>query len=375
MAMTHHAYSRILCCPRRQRGGVLVIAIFIISVMVAISARFTGDFQLSIARTEQQVYHAQLQQLLYSVESLTAWAVINDASTDKSNGQYNKEASYDHLQESWNTPLNTTVEDATVEATVSDALSYFNINQLSGRPQNYKADGTFAQRYTVAQRRFIRLLQTQPDALVDVTTAQHITEAVMDWIDSDNTPTGSGGAENNYYDAQEPPHRAANRLLVSITELRHVRGMSQEIYDYVEPLLIALPNNHGFNINTASIALMRSLNHEDIETPLSIDDGEVLIASRPQLVSDDAELVSDDTLEAYESIEAFFEGDEIARVFGNDEELWPSREGLRTGSDYFIVKAQAQHLDYRRQQISLIQRRPIDTGFETQVIRRSREQL
>jgi hypothetical protein len=51
----------------RQQGSVLLIAVFITSVIVAIAARFTGDFQLSVARAEHTIIGAQLQQYSYSV--------------------------------------------------------------------------------------------------------------------------------------------------------------------------------------------------------------------------------------------------------------------------------------------------------------------
>ena len=120
-----------------QRGSVLVIVAFVVSIIVALSARFTSDFQLAVARTEQHVIHTQLQQYLHSVENFASWVLIEDAKQDDADGRFKGngvDGNYDHLQEEWNNPLQAPIEDVTISASLKDALSYFNLNQLPGRP-------------------------------------------------------------------------------------------------------------------------------------------------------------------------------------------------------------------------------------------------
>jgi len=361
----------------KQQGTVLVIAVFVVTIIVGIAARFTGDFQLAVARAEQHLIHAQLQQYLYSVESFAGWVLIEDAKADNDNGQYEKEGksgSFDHLEEEWNNELQAPIEEAKVAASLEDALSRFNLNQLTGRPEPYNANGDFSQRYTVAQKRFIRLLQTDPDSLVDSALAQQITDAIIDWIDADNTVSGIGGAENGYYESLEPAYHSANRPFISVTELRQVRGITPEIYAYISTLVVALPNTEGFNLNTALPALLRSLNERNTETPLALADAENLISTRPK-VRQEAEDLGQAANEAFESVDAFLNSSGTAQIFGNDPELWPSSEGLRTGSEYFILTAQVEIANYQRQQLSILKREAIDSGFKSSVIRRTREQL
>jgi len=365
-----------------QQGTVLVIAVFIASVIIAIAVRFTSGFQLSVARTEQSIVNTQLQQFLYSIEDFSGWVLIEDAEADGADGNYIKNgvyASYDHLQERWATSIDVPIEAAKIEASLEDALSRFNLNQLQGRPLPYNVNGLFAERYTTAQQRFIRLLQTHPDG-IDVPLAEEITQAVIDWVDADNTPTGQGGAENNYYESLDPSYRAANRFFISVTELRQVKGMTNEIYSYMEPLLIALPNAEGFNINTASLALIRSLNQPNVETPLTEQDAVMLVSNRPLMtvVDNDNDLDEPPLTEAYESVEDFLASNEASQVFGVDPIFWPSVNGLRTGSQYFILTAKVSMLDYQRSQISIIKRESTTDGaksVKTKVIRRTREQL
>ncbi|MFT6102957.1 MAG: general secretion pathway protein K [Granulosicoccus sp.] len=365
-----------------QQGTVLVIAVFIASVIIAIAARFTSGFQLSVARTEQSIVNAQLQQFLYSIEDFSSWVLIEDAEADDADGNYIKNgvyASYDHLQERWATSIDVPIDDAKIEASLEDALSRFNLNQLQGRPSPYSVNGLFVERYTTAQQRFIRLLQTHPDG-IDVSLAEEIMQAVIDWVDPDSAPTGQGGAENNYYESLDPSYRAANRFFISVTELRQVKGITNEIYSYMEPLLIALPNAEGFNINTASLALIRSLNQPNVETPLTEQDAVMLVSNRPLMtvVGSTSDLDEPPLTEAYESVEDFLTSNEASQVFGGDPIFWPSVNGLRTGSEYFILTAKVSMLDYQRSQISIIKRESTTDSaksVKTKVIRRTREQL
>lgn len=364
---------------KTQRGSVLVIAVFVVSIIIAVAARFTADYQLAIARAEQSLFHSQMQQLLYSVESFASWVLIEDANDDNNNGKYKQNGqngSYDHFDEEWVNPLQVPIEEATVTASLEDAQSRFNINQLTGRPDKYDPNGVFSLRYTVAQRRFIRLLQTHPDNLVDPALAQQITDAVIDWIDDDDTTSGVGGAESDYYSSQEPAYRAANRMLISVTELRLIRGVTPEIYDHIAPLLIALPDSTGININTVSATIIRAINEKDIETPISEDDAATLLGQRPSKPDGN----TDDELAAsastpFETTQAFTESSEFAQVFANDPETWPDVSGLRTGSEYFILSAQVELLDYQRTQLSIIKREAAEDSYKARVIRRTREQL
>jgi general secretion pathway protein K len=103
--------------------------------------------------------------------------------------------------------------------------------------------------------------------------------AIVDWIDTDDIPTGSGGAENNYYRGLDKPYTARNGPMETIAELRLIRGFTDEILrklgarrvgGIVDPAtnlyLTALPQPQGggwrVNLNTAPPALLMSLTRE-----------------------------------------------------------------------------------------------------------------
>jgi len=53
--------------------------------------------------------------------------------------------------------------------------------------------------------------------------------AMVDWIDQDDVPTGVGGAESAYYRGLEKPYTARNGPMETITELRLIKGFTDEV--------------------------------------------------------------------------------------------------------------------------------------------------
>jgi general secretion pathway protein K len=103
--------------------------------------------------------------------------------------------------------------------------------------------------------------------------------AVIDWIDIDEIPTGSGGAESSYYRGLEKPYTARNGPMETIAELRLIKGFTDEVLlklgarrvgGIVDPAtnlyLTALPLPQGggwrVNLNTAPPALLNSLTRD-----------------------------------------------------------------------------------------------------------------
>lgn len=379
-----------------QQGAVLIIVLLITALITALTVRFTHDFQLTMARAAQRLHGGQGQQYLLGAESFAQWNLAADAKADRDQGN----TAYDHLGEDWaTTTISAPVDGGWTEAKLQDAQGKFNLNQLHGQPQPYRADGRLSERFTPAQRRFIRLLQTDSDNPIDSGEAIAITEAVIDWIDADDNVTGADGAESDFYAGRTAPHRAANQRFVSATELRLIRGITAELYRYLAPWVIALPDNSGININTASAPLMRTLNSKNNPEPLGEDDAQLLMNGRPtgaaistrsarepeigvgaQLSSLSTPSSTDGALtggdkEAFNNISDFSNSEGFQTVFGRDPARWPDLEGLTTGSDYFLLSAQARVVNQYRRRISLLKRVRKNSVVDTKVIRRSHNQL
>jgi general secretion pathway protein K len=112
-------------------------------------------------------------------------------------------------------------------------------------------------------------------------SAQGIAEAATDWIDSDSVPR-SGGAEDEVYLGMPVPYRTANRLMVDVSELRAVDGVTPAIYNLLRPWICALPEAElsPINVNTllpAQAPLLAML----FPGKLTVDAARTLLTARP----------------------------------------------------------------------------------------------
>lgn len=361
---------------KRQAGTVLIMALLIVAVITGIAVSFTSGFQLSLARAEQRFYTVQIKHYWLSIENFVHWGLKEDANQDKDDhGKLN-----DHFKELWSTlEIQAPFEAGLATGKLEDAQGRFNLNTLRGRAQPYKDNGTFAERFNEGQQRFVRLLQTYPDAIIDTTQAEQITEALMDWVDDDSNETGLGGAENSYYASLDPAYQAANQKFSSASELRLVKGISKELYEYLLPLVVALPDESApLNVNTAKLAVLRSLGNVNTNTPLSEEDGKSLQESVPaspeqetQQTENNFEPAPNTSLEdGFNDVPEFLDSSAIESIFGIDPNEKPVDTLLDTGSQYFILKAEIEIGDVKRRVYSLL-KRGASANDRPVVIRRS----
>ena len=90
-------------------------------------------------------------------------------------------------------------------------------------------------------------------------------EALADWLDEDDFPRSSGGAETPYYQTQSPPYNAGNTRLTTLAELSLIKGFPSGTVDRLSPFVTVLPKNSSgapslININTAPKEVLMSLN-------------------------------------------------------------------------------------------------------------------
>ena len=92
---------------------------------------------------------------------------------------------------------------------------------------------------------------------VDFAQAQRISQAIMDWKDADDLPLLNGGERDEYLDA-DMPVLPTNRSFAELDELRHVMGMTQEIFDAAVPYL-TLRGSSRINVNAAPEPVLLAL--------------------------------------------------------------------------------------------------------------------
>lgn len=265
--MSKYSYGKSL---HRQRGVVLILAMFIVVLVTSIAISTSWRFELDMTRNENRWHGARIRNYGISAENfVTKYAFDGD------------ETGYDCLTpdmkdnqklDFWAAEgMTWDMNEASIDLKIIDLNRKFNLNMLVHKvvPKANQSFKTPAEHYTEAQRMFIRLLQTieiegQP---MDISSAIEITDAVVDWLDADSEPFGNGGAEQNYYDSLEQPYAIGNRPMISVSELALVKGVTPYLYERLLPLVTAISPDSKLNLNTMVPGLERIFNAKDILEP------------------------------------------------------------------------------------------------------------
>jgi len=96
-------------------------------------------------------------------------------------------------------------------------------------------------------RRLLEILEIDPS----------LADAIVDWVDIDNTPR-VGGAESAYYESLPRAHKAKNDLFDTVEELRLVRGFTPAILETLRPF-VTVHSSGKVNLNTAPKQILMSL--------------------------------------------------------------------------------------------------------------------
>lgn len=223
--MTHYS---------KQRGIALLTAILVLALAVIAATSISSDHQLSIRRTENIVFGSQVWSYLHGGET---WAkVVLARDLDDNND-------YDHHNEAWATELPALpLPGGYISGKIEDEQSKINVNNL------------------ISDDQIDTLTRTRLEALFTLLDLDStLIQAVIDWIDPDVNAIPPSGAEDDYYTGLEYPYLTANQPMQHISELRLVKGFTQDIYELVEPFLTALPSNTAVNVNTANAEVLASI--------------------------------------------------------------------------------------------------------------------
>lgn len=254
---------------KQQQGVILVLALFVVVLVTSIAVAATWRFELNQIRNEHRWHGAMINTYGYSAENFALKMLEDDSpSYDCATADIEKK------QDLWaaELPYMETAE-GTIGLRVVDMNRKFNINLLNDLLPVTQVNGvitpivptTPSEYFTEAQRMFIRLLQTieLQGGYLSTQDAIVITDAVIDWIDADNNPHGSYGAEQQYYQGLPEPYTVPNRPMISISELALVKGVTPELYHKISPLLTALNSEQKLNLNTMLPQLERMFNYKE----------------------------------------------------------------------------------------------------------------
>ena len=213
-----------------QQGLALITAVLVVAIVATVATTLALGEQVWFRQAQNMNNRAQAESLRRGALNYAAILLARD------------DAKIDHLGEEWAKPAQLPVEDGMIAFAVQDAQSRFNLNNLVQKSAPSKPDIEL----------FKRLLTSQG---ID----PGLSEALLDWLDTDGT-VSSGGAEDIEYLSLPQPYRSANQLLQSVDELRLVKGFTAKAVEKLRPFVTALPTTPTtVNVNTAPAEVLAAL--------------------------------------------------------------------------------------------------------------------
>ncbi|MBZ0333409.1 type II secretion system minor pseudopilin GspK [Marinobacter sp. AL4B] len=228
----------------RQSGVALIMVLLAMALVVLLATGMTKQQSLRIYKAGHYLAQQQGHSIALGAEEFAKRILIRDYEEDKEDGSM-----VDSPDEFWAMhaavlPLD---ENGVVEVQIDDLGGRINLNDLIAT--NGEVD-------PLTKDRISRLLIALGINGLNVDT-------LIDWIDSDDQTVSAYGAEDGQYLMADPGFRAANQPFVSVTELRLIEGMTEEIYVALRPHVAALPvSGSGINVNSATAPVLMSLHSE-----------------------------------------------------------------------------------------------------------------
>lgn len=235
----------------RNRGVALITAMLITALAGLVATNLAWDNAIDVRRSMVLLNREQATQVAFGAESWVMSILRQDLADSQT----------DHLGEIWATELpGLPIEGGgEVFGSINDLQGRFNVNNLVDQA------GEVDQESLEQFRRLLRVLELDP----------RLAGMTADWLDANGEAAFPDGAEDPIYTGFVPPYRAANQTLSSISELAAIDGMDKATFDILAPHITALPGRTNVNVNTATPAVLQSLDEN-----MSASDVESLLAER-----------------------------------------------------------------------------------------------
>ncbi|MBL8259275.1 MAG: type II secretion system minor pseudopilin GspK [Candidatus Competibacteraceae bacterium] len=295
----------------RQRGVALITVLLIVFLASVTAAGLAAMQQITIRRSAVMQHQQQARLYTLAVEQWALLALARDG----------KQSQSDHPDEEWaKASALLPIKEGALSGHIRDLQGCFNLNSLwlpsskmkSPQPGNDGQENSPDAEPTPDQPAPDQPKRSQADAspqkspenpsasdapepaadeaepgkgrlneaqfqvlqrlLARLELKPELAQAIVDWIDPDQDPLFPDGAEDSDYNVMTPPYLAANRPMLSVSELRSIKGVDRETFDKLAPLVCALPADAPLNVNTAPALVLAALaegkDPKDIEQAL-----------------------------------------------------------------------------------------------------------
>lgn len=291
---------------QKQKGVALVVVLLVVALVSIIATDLTERLQREIHRSGNIFDNQQAMFYVLGAEKF-AIAILQEDIKDSPDR--------DDLDQAWATKgLYFPLDGGDMTGVITDGNRCFNLNSLVSENQ----EGAYVLNdKSIAYTSYQRLL-----TLLGLPT--ELTDSLVDWLDSDSQARGVQGAEDGDYERLTPSYRAANNLVLDVSELRLIQGYSDDVVKKLSPYVCALPSAGYFQLNVNTLdndkpeLLAMLINDLSLETAASI------LAERKQ--------------SGYDDLASFWQLEALAGI----EVLGQAKSALTLDSEYFQLKAKAR---------------------------------
>ncbi|WP_428568067.1 MAG: type II secretion system minor pseudopilin GspK [Solidesulfovibrio sp. DCME] len=232
-----------------HRGAVLLFVLILVTVLSALAVQTVRTSQLEVFASYAGVYADQAEAMAESGLLAAANLLLASKTLDADTVNLTEDWAYfpdlARYPGSW-------FLAGHLRGAIQDETGKFPVNGLHPDLSGHEAFEAI----------FLRLLTGQPFSLPQQ-RAKALLAALVDWLDSDDTP-GAGGAEDAVYAAEKLPYKVKNNSLDTLSELLLVRGFSRELLygGHGTPGLMEVLTVWGpglINVNTAPLPVLAAL--------------------------------------------------------------------------------------------------------------------
>jgi general secretion pathway protein K len=226
--------------PADEKGAALLTVLLLVAVMSIIAVGVLDDIRFGVRRAANVTGRDQAQLYALGAEELARVQVARIARLDPERTT---------LKGDWNgRRFQFPIENGVMTGRISDATGCFNLNSVT------EARGPRLVRQELGVRQFVILLGALG---IPQGRGQTLADNLADWIDSDDI--AMGGAEDQDYARAAPAYRTGGAMLAEVSELRAVRGFTQDVYARIRPFVCAPPTTDLSPINVNTLPPDRSL--------------------------------------------------------------------------------------------------------------------
>lgn len=231
---------------RQQQGMVIVVALMIVALVATMGYLMMARLERDTMRTQLLLRNAQAE---HDAQGSIAWAI------DQLKTNWEKQKPKQLVDKLPIQSPEVNENGYKIISTIYDMQARYNINNLALPDE---------------QLHFKHLLQAVMPNMLEHTAAE-ITRAISHWI----APGKQDDEFNKYYLQQPQPYSQSHQAMVTISELRLVRGVSSDIYKALQPYITALPPSTPINVENAPVPVLMSLSPK-----MTLDAGNVIEQTR-----------------------------------------------------------------------------------------------